>query len=236
MPRILLLDIETSPAIAYVWRLFDENIGIDQLIQPSRVICWGAKWIGESRFLYADERSGQKKMFEGIHSLLSACDAVITYNGNSFDIPKLNGAFVEHGLPPLPPLTSIDLYQTVKQFGFQSNKLAYVAPFLKIGQKVKNEGFPLWAACMKGDKEAWKRMKHYNEGDVRLLQGLYKAVRPHMKNHPRLYESGCPDCGETATTGETKYRKTTAYRFPYLQCASCHGWYKGKRQSLRSAA
>ena len=61
-PRLLLLDIETSPAIVYCWRLHDENIGIDQIISPGRTICWGAKWYGERPMYYADERGGAKKM------------------------------------------------------------------------------------------------------------------------------------------------------------------------------
>ena len=233
MPRLLLIDVETSPAIAYVWRLFDETIGVDQIIQPGRIICWGAKWLGKSKVLYADERSGAKKMFEGIHALMSEADAIITYNGDHFDLQKLDGAFVEHGLPPTPPHTSIDLYKTVKLLGFQSNKLAFIAPFLKIGQKIKHEGFPLWKACMAGDKAAWKRMRRYNAGDVQLLQGLYGLLRPHIRNHPYLggAAGACPACQSTRCQSRG-VRRTRASVFQRLQCLDCGSWFTGKPRRM----
>ena len=83
-PKILLLDIETAPGIAYVWSLFDDTVTIDRLIEPGRTICWGAQWLGEKKFLYADERGGAELMHREIHKLLSSCDAVVTYNGLSY--------------------------------------------------------------------------------------------------------------------------------------------------------
>ena len=235
-PRVLLLDIETSPNLGYFWRLFDENIAIEQIVKPSRTICWGAKWLGEREFLYADERGGKKKMFRAVHKLLSECDGVIHFNGDHFDLPKLNGEFVLHRIPPVPPLTSLDLCKTVKGLGYASGKLAFVAPYLKIGEKIKHGGFPLWRGCMEGDKGCWSRMETYNKGDVTLLDPFYMLLRPYMKSHPRLYDAGCPRCGCEKTKGPIRYRKTAVYRFPLYQCASCKGWYQGKRQSLRLAA
>ena len=54
-PKILLLDIETAPSIAYVWRLFDENISVDQIISPTRMICWASKWYGQKDISFASE-------------------------------------------------------------------------------------------------------------------------------------------------------------------------------------
>lgn len=235
-PKILLLDIETSPALGYFWRCYDENIGVDQIVEPSRTICWGAKWLGESGVMYADERKGKRRMFLAIHALLSECDAAVSFNGDHFDLPKLNGEFVLHRIPPVPPITSIDLYKTVKSLGYMSGKLAFVAPYLKVGEKIKHEGFPLWRGCMEGDSACWSRMKTYNKGDVTLLDPFYRRLRPYMRQHPRLYETGCPVCGSEKKKGQTKFRKTSTYRFPIDQCASCDHWYQGKRQSLSRAA
>lgn len=227
MPRILGLDIETAPAIAYVWGLHDQNIGLEQLIQPSRVLCWSAKWFGEKKVMYADERQGAKRMLAGIRELLSDCDAVVGFNSDGFDLQKLNGEFVYHRIPPVPPLTSIDLYKTVRQLGFISGKLAFVGPHLKIGEKIKHEGFALWSACMKGDKQAWKRMEKYNRQDTAMLEDLYEALKPYIKNHPRT-GPGCPVCQSTKTQSRGS-RRTRASIIERRQCLDCGSWHDGTR-------
>lgn len=231
MSRVLLLDVETSPAIAYVWKLFDETISLDQLIQPSRIICWGAKWLGDKEVIYCDERTGKRKMFQKIHSLLSQADATVTYNGLCFDLPKLDGSFLEHDLPPCPPVSAIDLYQTVKRMGFQSGKLAFIAPFLRIGEKVKHEGFALWKACLEGDKAAWERMKKYNMQDVELLDDLYIKLRPFIRNHPYLAATTgkCPAC-QSDKAESRGYRRTKALLIQRLRCRGCGSWYDGNRK------
>lgn len=45
--KILLLDIETSPNVAHVWGLWQQNVGTNQLLEASEVMCWAAKWYGE---------------------------------------------------------------------------------------------------------------------------------------------------------------------------------------------
>jgi hypothetical protein len=227
MPRILGVDIETAPAVAYVWGLHDQNIGVDQVIEPSRVLCWSAKWFGEKGTLYADERGGKKKMLNQIRELLAEADAVCTFNGDCFDLQKLNGEFIYHRLSPCPPLTSIDLYRTVRSLGYISGKLAFIGPFLEIGQKVKHEGFSLWSACLKGDKDAWRRMEKYNRQDTELLEGLYDLLKPYIKNHPTL-GPGCPVCQSTKSQarGVRRTRTTVTQR---LQCQSCGSWFSGSR-------
>lgn len=236
-PKLLLIDVETAPMVCFAWRCFDENISVEQIITPGRIICWSAKWIGKDKVLYADERAGAKKMFSAIHALMSESDAVISYNGDRFDLQKLNGAFVEHRLPALPPITSIDLYKTVKKLGFQSGKLQFVAPFLKIGEKVKHEGFRLWRACLDGDADAWKRMRRYNEQDTRLLQGLYCLLKSHIKNHPYMgtpEKKNTPDCPacQSHMAQSRGTRRTKSYIIQRMHCLSCGGWYDGTRRKV----
>jgi hypothetical protein len=234
--RILTLDIETAPASAYVWGLFDQNVSLEQLIKPGRIISWGAKWLNDPEVHYADERGGTREMFAQIHALLSQADAVITYNGDKFDLPKLLGGFVDHKLPPPPPVASIDLLKTVKRMGLQSNKLQFLGDFLKIGQKVKHEGFPLWVACMNGDAKAWKRMTRYNKGDVRLTERAYKRLRPYIKTHPYVgagIVNACPACA-SANVQHRGYARTKAFLIERIQCRACGSWHQGARQSIRT--
>ena len=228
-PKVLLLDIETAPAIAYVWGLHDQNIGIEQIIEPSRILCWSAKWFGEKQIVFCDERGGTKKMLRTMQQMMGEADAIISYNGDHFDLQKLNGEFVLHRIPPAPPVTSIDLFKTVRGLGYISGKLAFVGPFLKIGEKVKHEGFSLWSACLKGDKQAWARMKSYNMQDTELLEGLYGLLKPYIRNHPYLGEGGiCPAC-QSDRAQARGFRRTRGFRIHRLQCLGCGSWYDGKR-------
>lgn len=230
--RLLLLDIETAPATAYVWRLFDENIGLDQIISPGRIICWSAKWVGRREVFYRDERGGHKAMMAALHALLMDADAAITYNGDKFDLPKINGAMVEHGIPPLPPIASIDVIKTVRKLGGQSNKLAYIVPHLGIGKKIETGGFKLWAGCLNGDKAAWEKMRRYNIGDVRILERLYLRLLPYMTNHPHLgTELGrCPKC-RSANLTQRGFRYTRKTSIERIACRDCGGWFDGTRHT-----
>ncbi len=234
-PKLLLCDVETRPHKGYFWKMFDENISLDQLEEPSQIICFAAQWHGEKKVTFgAVWNGGRRKMLVKLRAMLEEADAVITFNGDHFDLPRINGELVEHRLPPLPPLTSIDLYKTVKKLGLASGKLAYVAPILKIGAKIKHEGFPLWKAVMKGDRAARGRMKRYNIEDTRLLGGLYDVLAPYMTRHPRIRDGvkgECLHCGSKHLQSRGK-RYTVAFKIERLQCQECGKWTDGKRTKL----
>lgn len=216
-----------------MWKLFDENVSLDQLIVPSHIICFAAQWHGEEKVTFMSSwKDGRKPMLAKLRGLMEEADAVITFNGNHFDLPRINGELVEHRLAPLPGLTSIDLYQTVKKLGLASGKLAYVAPHLKIGDKVKHEGFALWRAVLAGDKGARARMKAYNIEDTRLLGGLYDVLRPYMTNHPVLRDrrgyDECRACGSLKLQ-HRGFRRTKAFRIERQHCTDCGSWQDGKR-------
>lgn len=227
-PAILVVDVETAPSKGYFWRLFDENIGLNQVIEPGRILCWAAKWVGKPEVHFADERAGRKAMLTALRDLLLDADAVVTYNGDKFDLCKIRGEMVLAGLGPLPRITSIDLIRTVRGLGFLSNRLEFVGPLLKAGAKIKHEGFPLWTACLAGDKAAWRRMRRYNEQDVRLTERAYKALRPYMLTHPRfdVLDKSRPTC---KTCGSSKIQLRGWYYTQRGQsqrfvCHSCGGW------------
>lgn len=233
--RVMILDIETRPATAYVWRLFDVNIGLEQLIEPSAPICFAATFIGEKdMFFYSDWTDGHDEMIKQAHRLISEADAVVTYHGNGFDLPKLQGEFLLAGLPPPPPVTSIDVLKTVKKLGFQSNKLAFVGPLLKVGEKVKHEGFELWRKVQDGDSAAQNRMQKYCIGDVKLLERVYMHLRAFIKDHPHLGDVASGACGacDSLRLQKRGFRRTKSYLIQRLQCQECGSWQDGTRKKI----
>lgn len=232
--KILLLDIETAPNLAYVWGLWKENIPIDRIVNSGYVLCWAAKWLGEDEVHFDSiHKSTPKRMLERIHKLLNEADAVIHYNGQSFDIPTLNKEFVTHGLQPPAPYKQIDLMLAVKKvFRFPSNKLDYVLKALAIGAKVRHKGFDLWVETMAGNKEAWVQMEKYNKGDVTELEKLYKRLLPWIPGHPSHAAFGnieaCPHCGSEEFQ-RRGFAVTQQFKYPRYQCKHCGTWFRGNK-------
>lgn len=230
--KILLLDIETAPNLVHVWGLWNQNVSLNQIMASGYVLCWAAKWRGDGddQIMFDSiHRSGPKRMLNRIHNLLDKCDACVTYNGRSFDLPTLNKEFVQRGFKPPSPYKSIDLYITAKKiFRFPSNKLEYIARALGLGGKVKHEGHELWVKTMAGDKDAWARMEEYNRGDVILLDGLYTELMPWIPSHPNvaLYDHAgfsCPTCGGVNLQFRG-YAYTSVNEYRRLRCSDCGRW------------
>ena len=230
--KILILDIETRPAQAYVWRAYGEqNIGVEQIINPGGTICIGAKWLGaKDTYLFSDWEHGHKEMLYYIHSMMSEADAVVTYNGDKFDLPKLQGEFLLNGFDPTPPLTSIDVVKSVRKLGYFVNRLAFIGPFLGVGAKIKHEGFDLWVKVMEGNEAAQNRMARYCKQDVKLLEKLYMKIRPYIKNHPHLGEDKreCGACSSNKVQSRG-FRRTKTMKIQRLQCMACGSWQDGAR-------
>jgi len=237
--KILLLDIETSPNTAHVWGLWQQNVSINQLMESSYVLCYAAKWLGEKEVKFDSvHQSRPKTMLKGIHGLLNDADAVVHYNGTKFDIPTLNKEFLLHNFNPPSPYKQIDLLRVVRSnFRFPSNKLDYVAQRLNLGKKHEHEGHELWVKCMNGDKDAWKRMEKYNVQDVVLLENLYGALRPWIRNHPNhnLFSDDhvCPNCSSPSLQKRgTAISATGTYQ--RYQCRSCGTWSQSTK-SIKSS-
>lgn len=233
--KLLFLDIESSPNSAYCWGLWDQNIGINQIIDSSKVLCWSAKWHGDKKIYYSGNDTDEHSvMIAQIHALIEEADVVCTYNGNRFDIPTLHKEFVILGLPPPAPSKSLDLFKIIrKTFKFPSNKLDYVAQKLGLGSKVKHEGFELWIKCMDGDEAAWKKMQKYNKQDVVLLEKLYERILPWLSGHfnVNLYNGtsdACPSCGSNHVQ-RRGYAAALTGKYQRFQCVSCASWFKGTK-------
>lgn len=234
MSKILTLDIETSPAKVYVWSLWRQNIGLNQVVTPGGVICVGAKWMGKKKtYLFSDWKDGHVAMLRKIRDMIAEADAVITYNGKKFDLPKLMGEFAQYGIAPPPPPTMIDVWLTARSLGLLSSKLAFVGPAMGVGGKMAHQGFDLWVGVMEGDKACQKKMAEYCIQDVVMTEALYTQIKPYITNHPRVSDAlgACPACQSTNLTRQG-VRRTRMFRVQRLQCQDCGSWTEGSRKKI----
>lgn len=230
--RILLLDIETAPNLAYVWGIWKQNINPEWIAANGYVLCWTAKWLGEKEIFFHRLLKGKPiSLLRPIHRLLDEADAVVHYNGSSFDIPTLNKEFITHKMNPPSPYKEIDLLLTMRdRFRFPSNKLDYIAQTLQIGSKLRHAGPQLWLDCMADKRQAWQDMEEYNKKDVALLEALYERLKPWIKRHPNVAAhdeiKACPTCGSEDFIRRGAY-VTQQLKYIRFQCKSCATWFRG---------
>ena len=236
--RKLYLDIETTPHVAFVWRLFDENVGLNQLIEPTRMLCVAWKFDGDEGTQFAAEwqKGGHDRMVQRIYAAVDEADAVVHYNGTTFDERHLNREFLELGLTPPSKAATIDLYRTIKtRFRFASGKLEHVAATMELREGKLKTDFTLWRRVMAGDKTARAEMEAYNREDVELLVDLYDALLPWIDKHPNaaLYEDDVEmRCTRCASVNLIKdgFARTTAGIFQRYGCRDCGGRSRGAKR------
>lgn len=246
--KVLLLDIETAPMLGYVWGLFDQNIGLNQMFSDWHLLSWSAKWLGspESEVFYMDQRSeknieNDKKIVAQIWKLMDEADVIIGQNSRRFDIKKLNARFIHHGFPPPSSFRQIDTLEIAKRyFGFSSNKLEYMTTkfckkHVKSGHK-KFPGFELWKGCLDGNLEAWNEMAEYNKIDVLALEELYVD---HLQKWDRTinFNSFHDEEQYYCSCGSTDFRKSgfvhsNLGRYERFTCKVCGKEHQGRENLL----
>lgn len=258
-PRVVTLDIETAPLRVYCWGLWEQNIGLDMVEDEWTILSFSAKWLDRKEviFKHAGGRGAAKvrddrAVCQELWNILNNADIVITQNGKSFDIKKINARLIMHGLKPYSPIRVIDTRTVAKRhFGFTSNKLEWMSQKVnKVTKKDKHKlfpGFELWAECMKDNPKAWAEMEKYNSLDVVSTEELYLHMRPWMEGHPNLANytqaetTQCPRCSSTKLQ-KRGYARTQTGEYLRLQCKECGGWARSrytlnsreKRESLLS--
>lgn len=233
-PKILTLDIETSPLLSYTWGIWQQNIGLNMIKTDWHILAFAAKWLDSREVIYFDQR-GQKNMendkvlLKKIWKLLNDADVIITQNGKSFDEKKINSRFILNGMKPPSPYRHLDTLKIAKKrFSFTSNKLEYLSK--KLNKKYKKlshhnfEGFKLWSECLKGNIKAWREMERYNKHDVLATEELYLKLQPwDNKLKANLYsdsvEMAC-DCGHTEFK-KAGFHYTDSGKFQRYSCLSC---------------
>lgn len=229
--KILFTDVETYPARCIVWRTGKQIVSVDQLEESGGLLCWSGKWLRQTAITFMSKWAQGDKMIHTAHKLLARADAVVHYNGNSFDIKVYNAEFARLGLPPPAPAKQIDLYRVVKSnFQLPSYKLSHVLKYFGIGEKLRTGGLDLWKDVAQGSIVAQNKMRRYNIRDTRLLEPLYLKLRPWIKNHPNMNvyfdEDGNRHCGicrskRLLSNGE---RATNTKTYTRYSCKDCGSW------------
>ena len=240
-PKVLTLDIETSPALAYVWGLFDQNVSVSQIVEPSRVLCYAGKWLGDKRTTFVSEfHDGKKVMVQTMWDMLNDADICVGYNHVNFDMKHLNREFMLAGLVPPSPVQHIDLLAVMRRnFKMMSNKLGYVTDAVGLDTKLDTGGQALWNQVMQNDRAAWDKFRRYNIQDVVITEQLFQLLSPWIKSpHAGLWTENlcsCYACGSVNLVAHGVTRSKSA-AWPLTQCADCGAWNKVLKNRQTRAA
>jgi uncharacterized protein YprB with RNaseH-like and TPR domain len=224
-PKILFLDIETSPNLAWVWGYYRQDV--IAIEKPSIVLSFAYKWRDGNKVhcCILPDYSTEQELIAELWNLLDQADIVVGHNLDRFDIKKCNARFAAHNLRPPSPYQTIDtLKYARKYFAFPSNKLSELGSYLGVGTKLEHSGKQLWLDCMNDDPKAWGIIKRYNVQDIILLEKIYEKLRPYATNHPNLSwftrERACPVChsSEFIRSGFRYLKSGVKQR---LTCKSC---------------
>lgn len=247
-PKILFLDIETAPILAYVWNLWDQDVGLNQIKSDWFILAWAAKWLGDpaSKIIYRDQSRAKNieddsQILREMWKLLDEADIIVTQNGKAFDEKKLNARFILNGMKPPSSFKHIDTAQIAKKkFAFTSNRLEYMTDKLctkyKKQKHLKFSGFELWKECLAGNKKAWKEMEKYNKYDVLSLEELYKKLIPwdNSINFSIYYEDSLD---RICSCGSKRFKKngikyTSVGKYQRYKCLDCGSEISGRSNLL----
>lgn len=242
-PKVLLIDIETTPLQAHVWGTWKQRIGHEQIINDWFMLSWSAKWLFDSRVmgdvLKPEEalKKDDSRIAKSLWTLFDQCDVVIGHNINGFDLPKAQTRFLLNKLAPPSPFRVIDTLKVAQQnFRFGSNKLDYIGQLILNDRKIKTE-YQLWLRCLDGDEASLRYMLEYNKHDVLLLEEAYVFLRPYIKNHPNMaiyqeaIEPTCPTCG-SVDIEECGHYSTSVNRYLAFRCKECGAICRSRKSDI----
>lgn len=253
--KVLTIDIETSPHLAYTFQTWNTNIRPYHIVEPSRMLCFAAKWEDKPRVIFESEFAPfngdpgfemsqdfhHLNMVQQAFALLDEADVVVTYNGDKFDLRRLGQEFRLAGLGQPSPYVSVDLYKVIKkEEEWASHKLSYITEQYRLTGKLEDGvDFALWRGCLEGDLKSWRIMRRYNKGDVVTTEELKLAAHDIVKmpalslyDDEPIGEGECPTCRRPAQ--RRGYAYTATRRYPRYYCPVDMKWFSGNR-SDRSA-
>lgn len=246
--KVLVLDIETSPIMAGVFRLFKTNVGLNQIENDWFIMSFAAKWLGsgEDEIIYMDQEKepnmeDDSKLLKKLWDLLNEATHVCHQNGRNFDIKRIRARMVMAGMKPFSPIKHIDTLEIAKRtFGFTSNKLEYMTDKLCVKyKKLKHGKFPgyeLWKECLYRNPEAWEEMKKYNCYDILSLEELYYKLAPWSDRLPNFSIHSDSDkftcnCGSHEFE-DVGFAYTEVSKFAQYKCMGCGKHWRGRKNLI----
>lgn len=254
-PKILYWDLETSLMEAWVFGIWNVNVGGNRIKKQSHLLSNSWAFNDEPpqgiRLTPEQVRDGDDLMVVvDMIKAIEQADILVSYNGKRFDEKVLNTRALYHGLPSIRYPKHIDLMQEVKKkFRFPSNSMQNVSMFLGLDGKLSTSGSRLWERCAEWYypeecSKALEEMLVYGLRDIDSTRELHKRLQGWFKSPVNVglitkeingvntkdnHELLCSHCGSNDVDKLTSkgYNTTTSYDVYRCGNSACRGLSKG---------
>ena len=210
------------------------------------LLCVGYKWLGQRYGTvlsitdydgWQNDMTNDKELVTDFHKILAEADMLVTYYGKMFDLPWLQGKFLEYDLPALPAIPHVDLYFVGRSnLRLTRRSLDNLAKYLRIGAKKYYVTGDLWKKARVGDPVALDKVRKHCYADIQLTEKLYYKLRPYVRQHPRI--NGyfkCRYCGSDKVQRRGYQISNYKGRQQRVQCQECLGWSSYPERDLEDA-
>lgn len=237
-PKIGVIDLEVLPMEVYTYGLFDQNMGVNQIIEHASLASFSIMILGHEIEYYEvnwkrnprDDRALTKRL----HERMSACDIVLGQNSDAFDIRVANERFLTHDLGPSKPVHILDtLKMSRKHFKLPSHSLEYKSMRFCKTKKLTQRKFPgmlLQIECLKKNPEAWAEMQLYNKIDVQATAEFAKRIAPWYEKNLNVMKPGALFCCTNILCGSTNiirrgWKPLRSGVYKQYSCHDCGKWF-----------
>ncbi len=226
--------------LGFIWQARTDWVASQMLQHEVFMLSWAAKWLG-SRSVISDRLTGDEavaqddgRIVTSLIDLIREADVVVAHNGTGFDLKVVRGRAMLAGVEPLGPTRMIDtLTEARRSFRLSHNSLNHLAQHLGVPTKL-GTSFDLWRSCYFGDEKALARMDRYCRRDVRVLEDVYRLMRPYVQGAHRLQtaeydgEHVCSRCGSDQLVKRGFY-ETNVSTFQRYRCSDCGRWDRDRK-------
>ncbi len=235
--KIIFWDVEMSLAKAGFFpnKLYRSYINLNHIIEEQKMVCICWKELGKSKVHSASilddgDMSSDLNVIKTFRDVVEDADILVAHNGNRFDIKLFNAKLMEHGLPPMPKLLTVDTIKESRSVAkLISHKLDYLGDFFGVGRKIHNNR-DLWRDILfnQDTDKALSQMVRYCKQDVKLLEKVYFKMLPYMKSHPNIadfHTMNCPKCNSSDVIKHKKRISAQGILKQQYQCKCCGSYF-----------
>ena len=244
--KVLVIDIETKPAVVETYQLFNVSPGHRSVILPGSIACFSALWLNDPKTtFFLSEFDGRERMLGALWQALDTADIVVSYNGRRFDIPRITGELAENGYYPPSPFLHLDLMVEAAKIKAESRALDYVSRRMGTQRKLEGAGAGGWRAAWgitqdtpaderisrmiyperwpqtESSRAALAELRSYNRTDVLSTMELMLAMLPYTRQ--QLSRTGCRRCGNHGYEMTGKVDRTPQMTYRLVRCSTCGG-------------
>ena len=234
--KIAFFDVENSPNLGYYYDPYPKHgSNIVATVKPWFMLSFAYKRPKDSRITYhalpdypgyKKNKTSDEKLVHDLWHLFDSNDVLMGHNIKSFDTRKANSRFIYWGLKPPSPYIMLDSLKEWRRAAYQdSNRLGDLSKFVGSSGKLPTHGWDTWDGAINGDPKSWEILKKYNKHDVHEAEVIWNVISPWVKNHPRIFDQGCPACGSFEIHRRGRVRQSQKFQF---NCRPCGHWFTAK--------